>query len=147
MLLGVIFDNQKRFDQSEKHYRAALDINPEFAPAANNVAFLLAEQNKNLNEALNLAQMAKEKMPDDPSVMDTLGWVYYRKGIYDMAIGEFADALKKMPENPEIIYHLGMAYYQKGDKERAKKEMQRALNISDTFRGAEEAKRVFAELS
>ena len=146
MLLAIIFDSQKRFDRSEKHYRAILDLNPNFAPAANNLAFLLAEQNKNLDEALGLARVAKEKMPDDPNVMDTLGWVYYKKGIYDMAIIEFGDALEKMPENPAILFHLGMAYYQKGDKERARNELQAALGISDTFDGAEEAKKVLKGL-
>ena len=40
-------------------------------------------------------------MPDDPSVMDTLGWVYYRKGIYDSAIGEFKGSLAKAPDNAD----------------------------------------------
>ena len=142
MLLAIIYDSLKQFDQSEKHYRAILDMNPDAAPAANNLAFLLAEQDKNLDEALDLARRAKEKMPDDPNVMDTLGWVYYKKGIYDMAIAEFGDALEKKPENPVILYHLGMAYYQKGDKEHARKELQAALDISKTFNGAEEAQKI-----
>jgi tetratricopeptide (TPR) repeat protein len=146
MLLAIIFDSQKRFDRSEKHYRAVLDMNPDFAPAANNLAFLLAEQDKNLDEALRLAQVAKEKLPEDPNVMDTLGWAYYKKGIYDMAIVEFGDALEKKPDNPAIIFHLGMAYYQKGDRERAKKELQAALSISDSFMGAAEAKRILSGL-
>ena len=146
MLLAIIFDSQKRFDQSEEQYRAILDMHPDFVPATNNLAFLLAEQDKNLDEALRLAQVAREKMPEDPNVMDTLGWVYYKKGIYDMAIVEIADALEKSPENPAIIYHLGMAYYKKGDKERAGKELQEALSVSETFDGAEEAKRILSGL-
>ena len=52
MMLGTIYDLKKRFDMSEKHYRAALDIDPDFAPAANNLAYLLAAQDKNIDEAL-----------------------------------------------------------------------------------------------
>ena len=59
MVLGTIYDIQKQFDLSEKHYRAALDIDPDFAPAANNLAYLLLTQDKNIDEALGLAQQAK----------------------------------------------------------------------------------------
>jgi tetratricopeptide (TPR) repeat protein len=146
MLLATIYDLQKRSDLSEKHYRAALDVNPNFIPAANNLAYILADQDKDLNEALNLARLAKEKLPDDPNVMDTLGWVYYKKGLYDSAIGEFTDCLEKMPDNPTVIYHLGMAYYKKGDLENARAELERALKLDKNFTGANEAKRVLAEL-
>ena len=56
-----------------------LEIRKDFAPAANNVAWVLAEHGGNIDEALNWAQVAKEKMPQDPSIMDTLGWIYYKK--------------------------------------------------------------------
>ena len=101
MMIGVIYDSQKKFDLSEKYYRAALEINPRFAPAANNLAYILAEGNRDLNDALKYAQTAKEQMPDDPSVMDTLGWVYYQKGVYDSAIGEFKGSLAEGAGQPD----------------------------------------------
>ena len=142
----TIYDLQNRFDLSEKHYRAALEINPDFVAAANNLAFILADQDRDIEEAFNFARMAKEKYPNDPNVMDTLGWVYYRKGLYDSAIGEFSDCLEKMPENPTVIYHLGMAYYKKGDLENARAELAKALQLDESFNGADEAKRILAEL-
>jgi tetratricopeptide (TPR) repeat protein len=146
MLLATIYDLQKRFDLSEKHYRAALDVNPNFVAAANNLAYILADQDKDIEEAFNFARMAKEKFPNDPNVMDTLGWVYYKKGLYDSAIGEFTDCLEKMPENAAVIYHLGMAYYKKGDMENARAELEKALKMDENFNGADEAKRILAEL-
>ena len=77
---------------------------------------------------------------------DTLGWVYYKKGLYDSAMAEFKASLAKAPENPTIAYHLGLAYYKKGEPERAKAELERALELSDKFDGAEEAKKVLAEI-
>jgi tetratricopeptide (TPR) repeat protein len=146
MLLGIVYDAQKKYDLSEQHYRKALDINAEFAPAANNLAFLLAEQNKDIDEALKWARLAKEKLPEDPNVMDTLGWVYYRKGLLDSAISEFKDSLEKNPDNPAVIYHLGMAYLEKDNRDKAREEISRALEMSDAFIGSEEARRVLAEL-
>ena len=59
MLLGTIYDLQHKFDLSEKHYRAALEINPQFAPAANNLAYLLSAREDDIDEALKFAQVAK----------------------------------------------------------------------------------------
>jgi len=147
MLLGVIYDARKQFDLSEKHYRAALEINPAFAAAANNLAYILSEQNKNLDEAMTFAQTAKEKLPDSPYVMDTLGWIYHKKGLYDLAIMELSDALAKLPENAEVAYHLGMAYYKKGDIKKAGIELEKALRLNENFAGANEAREVLAGMS
>ena len=146
MLLGTIYDTQKRFELAEKHYSTALDINPDFSPAANNLAYLLAKQDKNLNRALSLAQNAKEKFPDDPKVMDTLGFVYLKKGLYDSAIAEFTDSLKKIPDNAMVRFHLGLTYYNKGDKDRAKTELKKALDLDQHFDEADEARRILSNL-
>jgi tetratricopeptide (TPR) repeat protein len=74
--------------------------------------------------------------------MDTLGWVYYKKGLYDLAIGEFSDSLAKIPENAAVIYHLGMAYYKKGEKEKAKEQLEKALSLQPDFPGSDEARQV-----
>ncbi|MDL2321324.1 tetratricopeptide repeat protein, partial [Desulfosarcina sp. OttesenSCG-928-B08] len=146
MLIGTIYDMQRQYDQSEVHYRAALNVDPQFAPAANNLAYLLTIRNGNLDEALKFAQIAKERMPEDASVMDTLGWVYYKKGLYDSAIQEFMASLEKMPDNPTVIFHLGAALFKKGDTEKAKSLLEKALKLSDQFDGADEAKKILSEI-
>jgi len=124
----------------------ALNINPNFAPAANNLAYLLVAQNKNINEALGFARKAKEKLPNDPNVMDTLGLVYYKKGLYDSAIGEFADSLEQMPDNAVVHYHLGLSYYKKGDKNPARTELEKALSLDQEFDGADEARQILSKI-
>ena len=146
MLLGTIYDLQKQYDMSEKHYRAALDINPQFAPAANNLAYLIASREGDIDEALKFAQVANEKLPDDPSVMDTLGWIYYKKGLYGNAIQELSDSLEKVPDNPIVHYHLGAALFQYGDKAQAKSVLEKALSLDKDFDGAAEARRMLSEL-
>jgi Flp pilus assembly protein TadD len=90
--------------------------------------------------------MAKEKLPDSPYVMDTLGWAYYKKGLYGSAIGEFSDSLEKNPENPVVMSHLGMAYYKNGDAQKARVELEKALGLAENFNGVEEARQVLAGL-
>jgi tetratricopeptide (TPR) repeat protein len=147
MLLGVLYDMKDRTDLSEPHYRKALDINPEFTAAANNLAYILAEKEKDLNKALELAQMARENAPEETSIADTLGWVYYKKGLYDSAIEEFAFCLEKQPEHPVMQYHMGLAQYGSGDKQKARQYLEKALELDPDFDGAEEAKRVLEKLA
>lgn len=79
--------------------------------------------------------------------MDTLGWVFYKKGLYDSAISEFKASLAKAPENAAVVYHLGLAYNKKGEADRAKTELKRALELSGTFDGADQARKVLAEIN
>ncbi|RPJ81589.1 MAG: tetratricopeptide repeat protein, partial [Deltaproteobacteria bacterium] len=146
MLLGILYEIQRKFDLSETHYRKALEIQPDFAPAANNLAYLLASQDREMDVALGLAQKAKEKQPDNPAIMDTLGWIFYKKGMYDAAIAELKASVEKIPENASVRYHLGLAYMKKGEKALAKKELAEALRISEEFDGADDAKKVLSEL-
>jgi tetratricopeptide (TPR) repeat protein len=95
---------------------------------------------------LGLAQKAKEKQPDNPAIMDTLGWIYYKKGLYDSAIRELKSSAEKLPENASVRYHLGLAYHKKGEHALARKELTEALRISNDFDGADEARRVLSEL-
>jgi tetratricopeptide (TPR) repeat protein len=146
MMLGTIYDMQKRYDLAEKHYREALKINPDFVAAANNLAYLLAMQDKNIDEALELARKAKEKLPKDPNIMDTLGLVYYKRGLYDSAAGELMDSLEKLPENAVVHYHLGLVYFKKGEMGKARSELEQALKLDGKFDGSDEARRMLAEM-
>jgi tetratricopeptide (TPR) repeat protein len=146
MGLGIIYDSQKKYDKAKEYYQKALKINPKFTPAANNLAYLYAERGENIDEALTLAQSAKEQFPDDPHISDTLGWVYYKKDIFTRAITYLKEANEKITDNPVIRYHLGMAYFKNGDKEDAKRELKKALELDPKFPGAEEAKNTLTQM-
>jgi len=146
MGLGMIHDTQKKYDKAKEYYQKVLKINPKYAPAANNLAYLYAERGENIDEALSLAQSAKEQFPDDPHISDTLGWVYYKKNIFSRAIVYLKEANEKITDNPVIRYHLGMAYYKNGNEEDAKRELKKALELNPKFPGAEEAKGVLEKL-
>jgi Flp pilus assembly protein TadD len=93
-----------------------------------------------------LAQIAREQLPQDPNVADTLGWLYYKKEAYLRAISFLKEAAEKAPDNPTIQYHLGMAYYKNGDKAAAKKALEASLKLSGNYPGSEEAKKVLQQL-
>jgi Tfp pilus assembly protein PilF len=146
MILGMIYEGQNKMDQAENQYRKALAVKSDFVPAANNLAYILADQGRNLDEALSMARIAKEKSPQEANVMDTLGWVYYKKGLYDNAIGELTECAAKMKDNPVVLYHLGAAYYKKGETIKAKTQLQKALSLKNDFPGSEDARAILSKI-
>jgi tetratricopeptide (TPR) repeat protein len=146
MALGAIYDQMDDSKNAEANYRKALEINPKFGPAANNLAWMLAEGGGNIDEALNLAQVAKEQLPKNPSVMDTLGWIYYLKGSYLNAISELKDSIEISPDNATVNYHLGMAHFKNNQKAEAKEYLKKALELKADLDGADEARRVLKEI-
>jgi tetratricopeptide (TPR) repeat protein len=75
-----------------------------------------------------------------------LGLVYYKKGFYDNAIGEFSDSLKLRPDNAMVHYHLGLTYFEKGDKKQAKTQLEKALHLDKKFKGADNARQILSKL-
>ena len=145
-VLGSLYERKEMYDLAENHYKKALNIDSEFIPAINNLAYLFAERGKDLNQAMDLARKAKEKMWDAPAIMDTLGWVYYKKGLYDSAISEFKGCIEKNPENPIFYYHLGLAYNKKWEYNDAESALKKALSLDENFKGAETAKSILAQI-
>lgn len=143
---GIILSIQGKAQEAQKRYERAIAIDPNAAVAANNLAYLYAESGQNLEVAQQLAQTAKTKLPQDPEVSDTLGWVYYRKGLADLAITAFKEGLSRDKSNPVMHYHLGLAYAKNGDKAEATRALEQALKLSPSFQGAEDAKRVLSSL-
>ncbi len=146
MLMGTLQGMKGDHELAEVHYRRALSMDPTFSPAANNLAFLLAEQTDRLDEALTLALSAGERQPDNPFIADTLGWIYYKKGMYDRAAEKLLFSARKMPRNAVIRYHLGMTYFRKGEKALARRELEEALAGGGRFSSAATARKIISEL-
>jgi len=124
--LALSLESAGRKSDARQAYQDALKIDPNNGVALNNLAFLLADNGGDLDQALTLAQRAKQMMPTVPEVSDTLGMIYLRKNLSDDAIDIFRDLVSKN-DRATFRYHLGMALSQKGDKPRALQELHRAL--------------------
>jgi tetratricopeptide (TPR) repeat protein len=74
-------------------YRAVLRENPNQPVALNNLAYALAEKSEGLNEALGMSQRAVAQSPGNAAFMDTLGWIYFKKGQLPEAEGALIEAL------------------------------------------------------
>lgn len=105
-------------------FRAIVNIDRSNVIALNNLAYLLAPNDP--DEALTYAQRAAEKAPDNAAVQDTLGWIYYRKGLSSMAVRYLKAAVDK-ESTPLRQFHLGMSYLKMGDQARGQKMVREAV--------------------
>jgi Flp pilus assembly protein TadD len=144
--LGVLYEQQENYTRAQKSYERALALAPTFALAANNLAWLYVERLGDVERALSLAEMAREHMSHDASVLDTLGWIYYKKNRLEQAIPLLETSVQKHPQNPTFHYHLGMAYYQSGALEAAQRTIATFLELSPHHANAQAARQIVSLL-
>ncbi len=124
---AMMMESQGKLKEARPIYEKIMTIEPDNPIALNNVAYLMAEDGTNLDQALSYANRAKQRLPNHPDVNDTLGWIYIKKNLSDNAVSIFRDLIQRFPEKSTYHYHLGMALYQKGDKPNARKSLELAL--------------------
>ncbi len=147
MRLGELEAGTGQTDKAISHFRLVLTIDPNNVIASNNIAFLLAEEGKNLDEALRLSQIAVKRSPKYADARDTLGWVLYQRGQYAQAVVTLKEAKALAPTNGTVAAHLGLAYAKAGQKQEALGELKRALSSGGTGSSRPEVERVVAQLS
>ena len=144
-MVGIILTIQNNHQEARKQYERALSIDPQAAVAANNLAWHYADRGgANLDVALSLAQTAKARLPNSWEASDTLGWVYYKKGLATLAVTALRQSVEQNPSNPMTQYHLGLAYLKDNNPSAAQRALQQALKLDPQFDGAQDAKRVLA---
>jgi tetratricopeptide (TPR) repeat protein len=142
MMTAILYELKKDPRKANEYYQKILDVNKNYAPAANNLAWNYAQHGGNLDVALTLAQRAREFDPDDPGIADTLGWIYYKKGIYQTALSLLKESDEKYGgQNPTVLYHLSMAYEKNNEKALAHETVKKALAINQSFPEVEDAKK------
>ncbi|HWW83774.1 MAG TPA: tetratricopeptide repeat protein, partial [Vicinamibacterales bacterium] len=146
-MLGILAQSQGKSEEAEGWYQKALQIDPRAAVASNNLAWLYAEQNRELGMAQELAEAAHASMPNQLEVTDTLGWVYLKRQSVARAIPLFQRCLDVEPENAGYHYHLGMAFAQNGEDRKARIELEQALKLKPDFEGAAQAKKLLQQLA
>jgi tetratricopeptide (TPR) repeat protein len=141
-MAGLIRQMQKRDAEARDRFERALRADPNAAVAATNLAWMLAESGTDLDRALQLAQSAKAQLPDLPQVGDTLGWVYYKKGLAALSVPLFRQSVEQDPRNGTYQLHLALAYAQTGDREGARRALDKALQIQPDLRNTEDGRRL-----
>ncbi len=130
--LAVLYDKKKDREESIAHIKKVLELEPENPDAQNFLGYTYAEAGIELDEAERLIRAALRAKPDSGHILDSLGWVFYKKGQYDKAVMELERASRIMPQDGTVAEHLGDAYFQQ-------KRYQEALRIYRRAQGLENA--------
>ncbi|MFQ5642151.1 MAG: tetratricopeptide repeat protein [Thiogranum sp.] len=116
---SLVAERLDRLEQAEKDLRAVLKVEPDNARALNALGYTLADRTDRYEEALVYVQKAFDQTPEDPAVIDSMGWVLYRLG----RLQEARDHLQKaydMTGDAEIAAHLGEVIWAMGDRAAAR---------------------------
>lgn len=126
---GAVLQAMGRKNASAAAYRRALALNPNYAPALNNLAYLYAEEKGEQKKALHYAVRAYLLAPEDGAVNDTLGYVLLKNGKIDAGLKALKTAAALIPGDASVHYHLGLAYYGRGDRDLAIESLRKAVDM------------------
>ena len=135
---GAVLEQVGRLDDAALKWEKAIALSsPEDPKAAanimNSLAYMWVEQGKNLAKAEELLAKANELSPDTPAYIDSLGWMYFKKGDFKRALTELKRAESLMepiaPEDAEILEHIAHAHRQLGQHKQAIDYLERAAAL------------------
>jgi uncharacterized protein (TIGR03790 family) len=140
MQLAELLNTQGDYDSAVQRYRLVLKQQPKNAIGLNNLAYLLAVQKNNPQEAKPLADEALRLLPREPTVLDTAGWVQYLLGDYDGASKLLARAVAGAARNPDVHLHAAFAYAAAGAKAAALTELDAAVKLDPKLSNRDDVK-------
>jgi Flp pilus assembly protein TadD len=126
---GISRERLKKWDDAEKDFLKALELNPDHPYVLNYLGYSWVDQGKNLSRARGMIERAVEQRRDDGYIVDSMGWVLYRLGDYADAVQHLERAVELRPLDPIISDHLGDAYWRVGRKHEARFQWRRALSL------------------
>src|SRR5690606_930619 len=122
-------DRVQATEASDSLYRRAIEADPDHALSLNNYAYSLAERNEQLDEALEMAQRAVELEPENPSYLDTLGWIYFQLSDYEQAQEWIGKAIDSGSASAAVHEHMGDVLQKLGETEQARSYYESAREL------------------
>jgi tetratricopeptide (TPR) repeat protein len=116
-----------RLDVLEADLRRVIKMKPDYAHAYNALGYTLADRTNRFAEAKDLIEKAYKLSPEDPFILDSLGWVCFRMGQMQDAIKHLQTAYGARPD-PEIAAHYGEVLWSAGNRDEARKVWRAALS-------------------
>jgi tetratricopeptide (TPR) repeat protein len=124
--LAMLYERNQRLNDTERLLREVIALDPGHAHSYNALGYSLADRNQRLPEALRLITRALEIAPNDPFIMDSMGWVKFRLGDYAAAVQYLEKSYRVRPE-ADIAAHLGEVLWVSGQRDAAKEYFKKGL--------------------
>ncbi len=131
--LADAYQELKKYELSDSCYEAALEIDASNATALNNYAYYLSKRNKDMDRAERMSAKSLKIQPEQPSFLDTYGWIKYKQGDYEIAKDYIKKAIELTEEDDSavLLEHLGDIEYKLGNTNKAIELWNKALSIGD----------------
>jgi tetratricopeptide (TPR) repeat protein len=126
---GVALERSKKWELAEADFLKALELKPDHPLVLNYLGYSWVEQGRNLDRAQAMIEKAVAQRPNDGYIVDSLGWVHYRRKNFDQAVKHLERAIELKPQDPVINDHLGDAYWQVGRRLEARFQWRHALGL------------------
>src|SRR5690554_219506 len=126
---AMLKDQQGNLQATETDLRAILAAEPDNPTALNSLGYILTDRTTRFDEARQLLERALELKPDDPAIIDSVGWLHYRTGNYPEALDFLQRAFDLYPD-AEIAAHLGEVLWVIGEREEAQEIWGMALKLT-----------------
>ncbi|NLY35158.1 MAG: tetratricopeptide repeat protein [Alcaligenaceae bacterium] len=117
--LAMMYEQQGSFEEMETLLREVISLRPSSPDAYNALGYVFADRNMHLDEAQLLLDRAVALAPDNPFILDSMGWLQFRLGNLELAL-EYLENAFELSEQADIAAHLGEVLWVKGEKDRAR---------------------------
>jgi Flp pilus assembly protein TadD len=126
---AMMAEKLSKIAEMETNLRRVIELKPDEAQAYNALGYTLADRTNRLDEAVVLLDKALALAPNDPFILDSMGWAQYRKGNFERA-RDYLDRAYKARPDPEIAAHLGEVLWSHGQHQDADSLWKTALKSS-----------------
>ena len=123
---AILLEKAGRTDAAVTQLEHLYHDRPQDGTITNALGFLLADHSRELSRADRLIEAALKGEPDNPAILDSLGWVYYRRGQPQQALPLLERAFR-LAQDGDIGAHWGEVLWALGEKSRARDAWNRAL--------------------
>jgi tetratricopeptide (TPR) repeat protein len=124
--VAMVAEKLDRLDEAESRLKRVIELKPDNAQALNALGYTLVDRTQRAAEGLKLIEKAHVLSPEDPFILDSMGWAHFRLGNLEESEKFLQRALSERPD-PEIAAHLGEVLWAKGERGRAREVWQSAL--------------------
>ena len=145
--LAALYERMDRPDDAIRTYETLVSREPDSVAATNNLAMLLVSYRSDATSLARAEELSgKLNHVSEPSILNTRGWVKFKRGEFQESLALLQQAVDKSPESPLMRYHLGMAQLKTGDRASAAKNLEAAVRSGRQFHGAKEAQAALEQI-
>ena len=127
-LLGSLYLEQGKRIEAKEYFLRCTKVEPDHQDCLNSLGYLYAEEGIHLDKAEAMVREALKTDPQNGAYLDSLGWIYFKKGEYDKAL-TYLNQANRFLEDPVVYEHLGDVYFQLDQAEAARKFWSLSLDM------------------